>query len=123
MDGPYFARLNSPTPTTSVSEVVHYVFRMNDPDEFTAYSKLDNGAAARLKCFAGIYSDEEGPKMHIAKLPNCSNEFRGPKEWCKESEMRGEYEWELRLGESWSIGMNFSSNYRILDQKPKSQIL
>lgn len=109
MDAPYFARLNSPTPTTSLSEPVHYVFRMNDPQEFTAYAKLDNGQASRLKCFAGLSLDgpNNGPKMFIAKLPNCSNEFRGPKEWCKESDMRGEYEWQLKLGESWSKGLNF----------------
>ncbi|CAL8126728.1 unnamed protein product [Orchesella dallaii] len=104
-DAPYFARLMSSTPTTSVAEPMHYVFRMNDPQEFSAYAKMSNGKAARLKCYSGQPPSEKPlePLMQIAKLPDCSNEFRGPKDWCEDGALSGTYEWDLSVGQSWSV--------------------
>ncbi|ODN01036.1 hypothetical protein Ocin01_05657 [Orchesella cincta] len=103
-DAPYFARLMSSTPTTSVAEPMHYVFRMNDPNEFTAYAKLSNGKAAKLKCYSGQPPSGKSsePLIQIAKLPDCANEFRGPKPWCEDGALSGTYEWELSVGQSWS---------------------
>lgn len=110
-DAPYFARLNSPTPTTSVAETVDYLFRMNDPTDFSIYAKLGNGQAAKVKCLLGQsvpHDFRTSPVMQIAQLPNCSNEFRGPKPWCDDFEFILDYQWTLTIGESWSKSKGFT---------------
>jgi len=109
-DAPYFARLVSPAPTSRVLETVDYVFRLNDPYDFSVYMTTSSlGDAMRLGCFPGQHGiNQTGnlPVMHIAKLPQCANEFRGPQSWCGHEPSRHPpylpYGTVLKVGQKWS---------------------
>lgn len=91
----------SPTPTPTVNEPMDYLFRLNDPYDFSVYATLPQNKAARLTCFKAQVNDSSGPAIQIAKLPTCSNHFRGAQEWCGGLVPYGDYATTIRVGSKW----------------------
>jgi len=98
-------------------EPVDYIFRLNDPNDFSIYTTASSqGHALRLGCLKGqtgasndsqIYGKQAtnktitNPIMQIAALPSCANEFRGPQTWCQATQTSN-YLATLKIGSKWS---------------------